>query len=534
VLIVVAVWRSVRYAWSAVPASLGATHRGGGRGGGAWGAAPMRLLALAGLLALVLFVPFVASSKPAAAGGPPPPHPFPGGGLFAYGDARPQGSPTNEALAAPMVAMATDRATGGYWLVGADGGVFAYDAPFYGSAATDHLWGPIVAISPYVAPPATGLLTATATTLPGQSAGLPTGYWLAGADGGVFSFGQAPFYGSAGCLNPPSCTSSVERAAPIVGIAEDDATGGYWLAGADGGVLSFGAPFDGSAGCLNPPSCTSSVEPAAPIVGIAATPDGKGYWLVGADGGVFAFGDAGFFGSAANDDLNASIVGIAATPDGKGYWLVGADGGVFSFGDAGFFGSHAGAVPTPPVVGIAPTPDGNGYLLLDPDGFSYSFAAASNEAAYQAGPTIVTWAASQIGPDPDSNLGAYCNPYGPCEPWCALFATWAWEQAGVPIPRYAFVGDVYTWALQHGVVLSPNATPAPGDVVLYGTGPYDPATAVHMAVVALVWPDGAIVTVDGDAGPGPWGLHDVDLNGPFLPADSSSYNGVPIFAFARP
>ena len=49
--------------------------------------------------------------------------------------------------------------------------------------------------------------------------------------------------------------------------------------------------------------------------------------------------------------------------------------------------------------------------------------------------------ASQIEPDPDVQ-GLYCNPYGPCEEWCALFATWAWEQAGIPIPRYAFTGDI--------------------------------------------------------------------------------------------
>jgi len=32
-----------------------------------------------------------------------------------------------------IVGIATDLATGGYWLVGADGGVFAFNAPFYGS-----------------------------------------------------------------------------------------------------------------------------------------------------------------------------------------------------------------------------------------------------------------------------------------------------------------------------------------------------------------------------------------------------------------
>ncbi|MHB1584575.1 MAG: fibronectin type III domain-containing protein [Acidimicrobiales bacterium] len=112
------------------------------------------------------------------------------------------------------------------------------------------------------------------------------------------------------------------------------ANGGYWLVAADGGVFSFGdAGFHGSAG---------GMHLNQPIVGMAATPDGGGYWLVAADGGVFSFGDAGFHGSAGGMHLNQPIVGMAATPDGGGYWLVAADGGVFSFGDAGFHGSIVG------------------------------------------------------------------------------------------------------------------------------------------------------------------------------------------------
>ena len=34
--------------------------------------------------------------------------------------------------------------------------------------------------------------------------------------------------------------------APVVGMAADDATGGYWLVASDGGIFSFGAPFYGS------------------------------------------------------------------------------------------------------------------------------------------------------------------------------------------------------------------------------------------------------------------------------------------------
>ena len=36
---------------------------------------------------------------------------------------------------------------------------------------------------------------------------------------------------------------------------------------------------------------------AAPITAMAITPDGKGYWLAGTDGGIFTYGDAGFFSS---------------------------------------------------------------------------------------------------------------------------------------------------------------------------------------------------------------------------------------------
>jgi hypothetical protein len=143
-------------------------------------------------------------------------------------------------------------------------------------------------------------------------------------------------------------------------------------------------------------------------------------------------------------------------------------------------------------------------------------------------------AASQIGPDPDAGQWAFCNPYGPCEEWCALFATWVWNQVGIGIPRFSFVGSVYDWAVGQGLALPSWVVPAPGDLVLYGTGPQSVATSPHMAVVAEVWPDGAITTIDGDSGPEPTGRLAVTTNGPFLPADSESDNGMPIYAYVRP
>jgi hypothetical protein len=57
------------------------------------------------------------------------------------------------------------------------------------------------------------------------------------SDGGIFTYGSSTFQGSMGAttLNKP-----------IVGMAADSASGGYWLVGSDGGIFSFTAPFDGA------------------------------------------------------------------------------------------------------------------------------------------------------------------------------------------------------------------------------------------------------------------------------------------------
>ena len=151
---------------------------------------------------------------------------------------------------------------------------------------------------------------------------------------------------------------------------------GYWLVASDGGVFSYGdAAFYGS---------TGNITLNQPVVGMAATPDGHGYWLVASDGGVFSFGDAHFYGSTGNHHPQPSrwwawpppptatatgwwpptaACSASVTPAStgrpaascstsrwwawprrrwQGYWLVAVDGGIFSFGDARFFGSAAG------------------------------------------------------------------------------------------------------------------------------------------------------------------------------------------------
>ncbi len=224
----------------------------------------------------------------------------------------------------------------GYWLVASDGGIFAYgDAGFYGSAGAMALNKPIVGM---------------ATTPDGK------GYWLVASDGGIFAYGDAGFYGSTGSLTLNK---------PIVGMATTPDGKGYWLVASDGGIFAYGdAGFYGS---------TGSLTLNKPIVGMATTPDGKGYWLVASDGGIFAYGDAGFYGSTGSLTLNKPIVGMATTPDGKGYWLVASDGGIFAYGDAGFYGSTGSLTLNKPIVGMATTPDGKGYWLVASDGGIFAY-----------------------------------------------------------------------------------------------------------------------------------------------------------------
>ena len=224
-----------------------------------------------------------------------------------------------------LIGMAATPTGGGYWVAAADGGVFTLgDARFHGSLGGLRLRSPIVGMA---ATPSAG------------------GYWFAAGDGGVFAFGDARFHDSLGGLRLRS---------PIVGMAATPSGAGYWLVAGDGGVFTFGdARFHGSLG---------ATVSASPIVGIAATPSGAGYWLVAGDGGLFAFGDAPFHGSLGATALRSPIVGMAASRSGGGYWVAAADGGIFAFGDAPFHG----AFPNDPAVrrrAIVAAPQG-GYWVL--------------------------------------------------------------------------------------------------------------------------------------------------------------------------
>ena len=49
------------------------------------------------------------------------------------------------------------------------------------------------------------------------------------------------------------------------------------------------------------------------IVGIATTWDGRGYYLAGSDGSVYTFGDAQYYGSESGQPMSAPIAAIAVS-----------------------------------------------------------------------------------------------------------------------------------------------------------------------------------------------------------------------------
>ena len=147
----------------------------------------------------------------------------------------------------------------------------------------------------------------------------------------------------------------------------------------------------------------------------------------------------------------------------------------------------------------------SGAVMLGPSTAGGSALAPARALPFGAAPRLASWpsgargrivraAARQLG---YRDSGRYCTKFGACEPWCALFSTWAWRAAGIPIARYPFTGSIYYWAALNGRVLRPGAAPKPGDAVLFGTGPRSVRSSLHVGIVEDVYP-GYLVTIEGN------------------------------------
>jgi hypothetical protein len=200
----------------------------------------------------------------------------------------------------------------------------------------------------------------TATTAPGthpNAAG--SGYWMVGADGKVFNFGDAKNYGSA----------SVPAGAEATKLAPTPSGKGYWVVDSTGGVSPFGdAKYLGG-----PDSFT--LTPGEKVTSISATPTGAGYWIFTSRGRVLNYGDAVHYGDMSKTKLNGPVLDSIPTPSGRGYYMVASDGGIFAFGDAQFYGSMGNKKLNAPVRSLVPDADGVGYWLVASDGGIFAFDA---------------------------------------------------------------------------------------------------------------------------------------------------------------
>jgi hypothetical protein len=267
----------------------------------------------------------------------------------------------------PPAAAGAAAASDGYRLLGGDGGVFTFHAPFFGSAASP---------ASRCAPNTTDRTLPDGTCLAFASTPAGDGYWVLNVSTGhIYAFGAAQLFGE-----PADDFTGVPREFVPTGVAiVSTPTGqGYWVlqVGLSGGgeIVPFGdaQSFGDTLTLMRTRGLSFAGQPVA----LAATPDGKGYWEVHSDGGVFAFGNARFRGSMSGRHLDAPVVGIAPTANGNGYWLVAADGGVFAFGNAAFGGSLVGTALNAAVVGIARNPNGAGYWLASRDGGVFAFGGA--------------------------------------------------------------------------------------------------------------------------------------------------------------
>ena len=173
------------------------------------------------------------------------------------------------------------------------------------------------------------------------------GYWLVASDGGIFTFGDAGFFGSTGQPRAQQARrrhgahprrqrllagglrrrhlqlrrhhvlrltrGRRRRARRWSAWPRRRVDAGYWMLEANGTVQGLrGARNAASAAPLRPASASAK----SPMTAIIPSADGQGYSLVDSSGQAFTFGDAPYFGDVASTvpGYSGRVVGIAASP----------------------------------------------------------------------------------------------------------------------------------------------------------------------------------------------------------------------------
>lgn len=138
------------------------------------------------------------------------------------------------------------------------------------------------------------------------------------------------------------------------------------------------------------------------------------------------------------------------------------------------------------------------------------------QAAANAGPgnqskrdEILRIAAGEVGVKEQGgeDRGARIDEYrksagGSGGPWCAYFASWVFNQAGIPLVDNN--GDGWTvtianWGKDKGTWHDKGWTPKPGDLIFFKNSGGNPNFVNHIEIVEKVEPDGTIHTIGGNS-----------------------------------
>lgn len=157
---------------------------------------------------------------------------------------------------------------------------------------------------------ATRLCSSVSISEPLSIAATPsdTGFFVTNAAGAVETCGSATSLSTL-----PAKGVTVNDIVEVVAYAPG---GGYWLVGADGGVFAFGAARWWGTAAL-----TSNRRS---VVAITPTADSQGYWTVTSTGTLYPFGDATAL--APSTPTQGEVLGLVVDPTSGGAWVVHANG----------------------------------------------------------------------------------------------------------------------------------------------------------------------------------------------------------------
>ena len=196
-------------------------------------------------------------------------------------------------------------------------------------------------------------------------------------------------------------------------------------------------------------------------------------------------------------------------------------------------------------------------VLAAAPGSSQSFRLPGRTAlsGMALGQRIVAIAHSQVGYATDPT-DSYCNKFSAywgagqpscpggeaAEEWCADFAAWAWQKAGIAVPYGYSSSDLnagaisfYNWGVAHGTWHPADSgyRAAPGDVAVYGLNLGSYASAAHVAIV-VADPAGQrgpdVINGDGDH----TGFSVVEAGTDQFRADTGHHQGALLAGYVSP